>query len=231
MDDRRTDMVDRIGNASWGRGQTLSSGLLSPCSKPQRRYMKYFAVGLSLLCSFSAGRVEAIPGQTLDEAVVWIRANSTLRPVRSERLLVRKSDTPAQRFTFWASPLQVGRAAPGARGGVIRTEEISFFDMQNGVSRDRLQESLRVIYGPTIYQDYTQAKRIYTYPVAQANDAMNRRGSLTSALQGEVREGDQYAYWLEIAQQQNGFPYIGKITVFLKDDLPKLEAELRQRSN
>ncbi|WP_242036589.1 hypothetical protein [Leptolyngbya sp. FACHB-321] len=195
--------------------------------------MKYFVtVGLSLLCSFSAaGRVEAIPGQTLDEAVVWIRANSTLRPVRSERLLVRKSDTPAQRFTFWASPLQVGRASPGATGGVIRTEEISFFDMQNGVSRDRLQESLRVIYGPTIYQDYTQAKRIYTYPAAQTNDAINRRGSLTSALQGEVREGDQYAYWLEIAQQPNGFPYVGKITVFLKDDLSKLEAELRKRSS
>ncbi|MBD2035195.1 hypothetical protein H6F86_05260 [Phormidium sp. FACHB-592] len=187
---------------------------------------------MSLLCSFSAaGRVEAIPGQTLDEAVVWIRANSTLRPVRSERLLVRKSDTPAQRFTFWASPLQVGRASPGATGGVIRTEEISFFDMQNGVSRDRLQESLRVIYGPTIYQDYTQAKRIYTYPAAQTNDAINRRGSLTSALQGEVREGDQYAYWLEIAQQPNGFPYVGKITVFLKDDLSKLEAELRKRSS
>ncbi len=193
--------------------------------------MQYVAtVGLSLLCSFNAGRVEAIPGQTLDEAVVWIRANSTLRPVRSERLLVRKSDTPAQRFTFWASPLQVGRAAPGATGGIIRTEEISFFDMQNGVSRDRLQESLRVIYGPTIYQDYIQAKPIYTYPAAQANDAINSR-SLMSALRGEIREGDQYAYWLEIAQQQNGFPYVGKITVFLKDDLSKLEAELRKRSD
>jgi len=230
MDDRRIGMVDRIRNAIWDRGQTLNRGLLSLRSTPQTRYMQYFAtVGLSLLCSFSAGRVEAIPGQTLDEAVVWIRANSTLRPVRSERLLVRKSDTPAQRFTFWASPLQVGRASPGATGGVIRTEEISFFDMQNGVSRDRLQESLRVIYGPTIYQDYTRAKPIYTYPAAQANDAMNRR-SLMSALQGELREGEQYAYWLEIAQQQNGFPYVGKITIFLKDDLSKLEAELRKRS-
>lgn len=226
-------MVDRIGNEIRSRGYRALSSRFSLRSTPQKkRYVQGFAtIGLSLLCSFNAGRVEAIPGQTLDEAVVWIRANSTLRPVRSERLLVRKSDTPAQRFTFWASPLQVGRAAPGARGGVIRTEEISFFDMQNGVSRDRLQESLRAIYGPTIYQDYTQARPIYTYPVAQTNNAANRGDSLASALQGEVRGGDQYAYWLEIAQQQNGFPYVGKITVFLKDDLPKLEAELRQRSN
>ncbi|XHX80319.1 MAG: hypothetical protein RBJ76_10435 [Stenomitos frigidus ULC029] len=179
-----------------------------------------------------AERVEAIPGQTPDEAVVWIRANSTLRPVRGERLLVRKSNTPAQRFTFWASPQQVGRASAGATGGIIRTEEISFFDMQNGVSRDRLQESLRVIYGPTIYQDYAQAKTVYAYPTAPKTDtALNRQGASLSTLQGEVREGEQYAYWLEIAQQQSGFPYIGKITVFLRNDLPKLEAELRKRSD
>lgn len=186
-------------------------------------------VGLSLVLSVIAGHVEAMPGQTPDEAVVWIRANSTLRPVRGEKLLVRKSDTPAQRFTFWASPLPVGRASSRATGGVIRTEELSFFDMRNGVSRDRLQESLRVIYGPTVYQDYAQAKTVYVYPAPQKPNDATKRDTAPMAVQGEIREGDRYAYWLEIAQQQNGFPYVGRITVFLRDDRPKLEAELRDR--
>ncbi|MBC7972362.1 MAG: hypothetical protein H7Z11_19925 [Verrucomicrobia bacterium] len=187
-------------------------------------------IGLSLVLSLLAGRVQALPGQSPDEAVVWIQANPTLRPVRGEKLLVRKSDTPAQRFMFSASPLQVGRASSGSTGGIIRTEEISFFDMQNGVTRDRLQETLRIIYGPTIYQDYAQAKTLYTYPTQKTLDqSVNRDTPLLAAIQGEVREGDRYAYWLEIARQQNGFAYTGKITVFLRDDLPKLEGELRNR--
>ncbi len=188
------------------------------------------AIGLAILLVTVAGRVQALPGQTPDEAVVWIRANPTLRPTRGERLLVRKSDTPAQRFTFQASPLQVGRASAGATGGIIRAEEISFFDMLNGVNRGRLLEALRVIYGPDIYQDYVQGKTLYTYPTQTAlNQSTNRDTPLLAALQGEVREGDRYAYWLEIAHQTNGFAYTGKITVFLKDDLSKLEAELHSR--
>jgi hypothetical protein len=195
-----------------------------------RSAQRLSTIGLSLVLSLLAERVQALPGQTPDEAVVWIQANSTLRPVRGEKLLVRKSDTPAQRFTFSASPLQVGRASSGATGGIIRTEEISFFDMQNGVNRDRLQETLRIIYGPAIYQDYAQAKTLYTYPTQKTLDqSINRDAPLLAAIQGEVREGDRYAYWLEIAQQQNGFAYTGKMTVFLKDDVPKLEAELRNR--
>lgn len=189
-----------------------------------------FTIGLSLGLSLLSGRAQALPGQSPDEAVVWIQANPTLRPVRGEKLLVRKSDTPAQRFMFSALPLQVGRASSGSTGGIIRTEEISFFDMQNGVTRDRLQETLRIIYGPIIYQDYAQAKTLYTYPTQKTLDqSVNRDTPLLAAIQGEVREGDRYAYWLEVARQQNGFAYTGKITVFLKDDLPKLEAELRSR--
>lgn len=201
-----------------------------PGSKIRRSARRFFTIGLSVVLGLLAGRVEALPGQAPDEAVVWIQANPTLRPVRGEKLLVRKSDTPAQRFTFSASPLQVGRASSGATGGIIRTEEISFFDIQNGVTRYRLQEALRAIYGPTVYQDYAQAKTLYTYPT-QKNlaQAVNQDAPLLAALQGEVREGDRYAYWLEIAHQKTGLAYAGKIIVFLKDDLPKLEAELRNR--
>ena len=195
-----------------------------------RSAQRLCTLGLSITLSLLAGRVQALPGQTPDEAMVWIQANPTLRPVRGEKLLVRKSDTPAQRFIFAATPQQVGRASAGATGGIIRTEETSFFDLRNGVTRDRLQEALRVIYGPTVYQDYAQAKTLYAYPTQKNLDqAVNRDTPLLAALQGEVREGDRYAYWLEIARQPNGFAYTGKIIVFLRDDLPKLEGELRNR--
>jgi hypothetical protein len=229
MDDRLAVMLNwlKVG-ALEHRRLPLQTQYLAP---KKRRYARQLStLGLGLALSLLAGRVHALPGQTPDEAVVWIQANPTLRPVRGEKLLVRKSDTPAQRFMFSASPQQVGRASSGPTGGIIRTEETSFFDIQNGVTRDRLQEALRVIYGPTVYQDYAQAKILYAYPTQKTLDqAVNRDTPLLAALQGEVREGDRYAYWLEIARQKDGLAYSGKIVVFLRDDVPKLEAELRNR--
>lgn len=224
-----TVKLDWLKGVKSGQGllQTFHANLAPNTVRQARRLS---TIALSVALSLLAGRVQALPGQTPDEAVVWIQANPTLRPVRGEKLLVRKSDTPAQRFTFSASPQQVGRASSGATGGIIRTEETSFFDLQNGVTRDRLQETLRVIYGPAVYQDYAQAKTLYAYPTQKNLDqAVNRDMPLLAALQGEVREGDRYAYWLEVARQKNGFAYTGKIIVFLRDDLPKLEAELRNR--
>lgn len=184
--------------------------------------------GIGLL--FIGGRVEALPGQTPDEATLWIQNNATLRPTPGEKLLIRRSDTPAQRFRFQASLLQVGRATPGPDGGVIRTEELSLFDMINGITRDRLEESLRAVYGTTVYQDFAQARVVYAYPQApQLDEAVNAKTPVLAALQGEVREGDQYAYWLEIARRPNGFAYTGRVSVFLRTDLPKLETELRSR--
>lgn len=189
-----------------------------------------YSLILGIAVSVVADRVQALPGQTPEDTELWIQSNATLRPSRSEKLLVRKSDTPAQRFTFQASTLQVGKAAPGPSSGVIRTEEISLFDMMNGVTRERLEESLRVIYGPTVYQDYAQARVVYRYPdPAAVSRATNRDTPLLAALQGEVREGDRYAYWVETTRQQPGAAYTGRMTVFLRTDLPKLEAELRNR--
>ncbi len=175
---------------------------------------------------------QAVPGQTIDEATAWIQANSTLRPTAGEKLLVRKSDTPAQRFSFQASVLQVGKAAPSndRSGGIIRTESFTLFDMINGVTQPRLEESLRAIYGPAIYQDYSRAQAIYTYPSrSDLAQAQNQKAPLMAALQGELRSGDRYAYWVEIAQTKEGYAYSGQITVFLKQDIDKLEAELRNR--
>lgn len=186
------------------------------------------ALGIGLALSGQPG--QALPGQTGDEAVAWIQANPTLRPERGERLMVKKSATPAQRFTFQAMPMQVGRAAVGFGGGIIRTEELALFDMINGITTPRLEESLRSIYGPTLYQDYAQARQVYKYPDQNAvGRAVNRDTPLLSAIRGELREGDRYAYWLEVARRPDGFAYSGKLTVFLREDLPKLEAELRSR--
>lgn len=170
-------------------------------------------------------QAQALPGQTIAEATRWIQTNPTLRPLTSETTLIRRSATPAQRFTFQASLLQAGRAARGPNGGVIRTEELSLFDMLNGVSRDRLEESLRAVYGAVIFQDYANAQRVYVYPEMSGDAASG------IALQGELRAGDRYGYWLEIAQSPEGIAYTGRLTVLLRSDVEKLAGELRSRSS
>ena len=166
-----------------------------------------FGVALGL----SAGMARAIPGQSADEAAAWILAHPTLRPARGEKFLIRKSDTPARRFVFRVSLLPVGRIAPG--GGDVRAEEISIYDMVNGVTQTHLEEAIRVIYGTTIYQDYAASRRVYNYP--------------SGSLIGEIREGDRYAYWIELVRRKNGFADSGRITVFLRGDVPKLQTELK----
>jgi hypothetical protein len=195
---------------------------------PMAMKVASFLLGMAMVSTASAA--QALPGQFADEATAWIQANPTLRPARGERLLIRKSSTPAQRFTFQALPSQVGRAATGFGGGIIRTEELAVYDMINGVTPYRLQESLRSIYGSDIYRDFSQGRRVYAYPdQPTVGRAINRDTPLLALLQGEVRQGDRYAYWLEVVRKPNGFAYSGKLTVFLKEDLPKLEAELRAR--
>lgn len=194
------------------------------------RVNQLIVVCTSLILSLQGQSAQALPGQTADEAAAWIQANSALRPARGERLMVKRVETPAQRFTFQALPLQVGKAATGFGGSVIRTEELTMFDMVNGITLFRLEESLRSIYGPTIYQDYATAEKIYAYPSsAVVGRAVNRDTPLLAGLQGEVRRGDRYAYWLEITRNPGSIAYSGRLTVFLREDLPKLEAELRNR--
>jgi hypothetical protein len=52
---------------------------------------------------------------------------------------------------------------------------------------------------------------------------------LLDALEGEIRQGQRYAYWAEIAQNPSGKAYAGRITVFLLEDLEKLLTEVRLR--
>lgn len=171
---------------------------------------------------------QALPGQTSDEVAAWIKANPTLRPSPGERFLVTKSSTAAQRFTFEATLLPPGRIKAAPNAGIIRSERLSLFDVLNGITLNRLQESLRAIYGLDVSQDFDRARVLYAYPSeAIIQQAITANKPLLASLQGELRQGDRYAYWLEIAQTPEGYAYAGRLTVFLKNDISKLEAELK----
>ncbi|MFN9229213.1 MAG: hypothetical protein ACK6C7_19975 [Pseudanabaena sp.] len=174
----------------------------------------------------------ALPGQTPDQVIDWIRTNPALRPEAGERLLVRKSDTPSRRFQFQASVVLPGIAAiQKSEANLIRSEQIRIFDIINGVTRSRLEESLRSIYGPDIMRDYATAKRVYAYPtVAMLQRSQSKNASpILRALQGELRQGKKYAYWVELLQNGKGSANSGQITVFELESLPKLEQELSNR--
>jgi len=201
--------------------------------------MSYFSISkrswwsvlsLGILLTLGGNRADALPGQSTDRVVAWINAHPTLRPGVGDGLLVNKSNTPAQRFTFQATVLPPGRVTAPRDRGTIRTERISFYDMINGVTPDRLKESLRVIYGPVIYQDYQRARLVYDYPAPETVDLARRQSrSLLAAQQGQLLLGERYAYWMEITRTDSGKAFNGQLTVFLREDLDKLETELRDR--
>ncbi|MBD2384637.1 hypothetical protein [Cylindrospermum sp. FACHB-282] len=200
--------------------KSLHKFLILPCS-----LVPWLSVGMLL-----DSPVNALPGQSTEEVTTWIQAHPTLRPKIGEKLFVQKSDTAAQRFTFQSSVLPPGRVEFTKNRSQIRTERMTMYDGINGVSFQRFQESLRVIYGLDIYQDYKSAQVIYQYPNQSAiNSARLAKTPIREALRGELRVGDRYAYWVEIAQPKTGKAITGQITVLLKSDLDKLEGELRNR--
>ncbi|HEY9761990.1 MAG TPA: hypothetical protein V6D07_05665 [Trichocoleus sp.] len=164
----------------------------------------------------------ALPGELVPTVEAWIQGNPTLRPRPGERLVVNRTDSPALRFTFQASIFPVSGITPIRGTSIIRTERFSFFDLINGVNGNRMEESLREIYGPAIYSDYRRALPLYSYPNPNGTTSVNP----DVLLQGEVREGELYAYWLEIASDEFGIAYSGRMAVFLKEDLPRLLEQL-----
>lgn len=178
-----------------------------------------------------AGRADALPGQSTDTVTSWINANPTLRPGIGDGLIVRKVNTPAQRFTFQASILPPGRIAVPTDRATIRSERLAFYDAINGVTLERLKESLRVIYGLEIYQDFERARIVYVYPSPETVDLSRRQNlPLLAAQQGQLLLGERFAYWLEVTKNDKGKALNGEITVFLKEDLDKIQTELRSRA-
>jgi len=176
------------------------------------------------------GTANALPGQPMQEVETWIKAHPTLRPRTGERFLVTKTDTPAQRFSFQAMVSAPGKLTFSNNRNLSRAERISMYDAINGMSIDKLKESLRRIYGLDIYQDFRGAKVIYEYPNRSTINAARFAGTpIQEALKGELRVGSRYAYWVEVARARNGKAFTGQMTVFLKSDLDKLKEELRNR--
>lgn len=194
------------------------------------KFSWWSVLSLGVLLTLGGNRADALPGQSTDTVVAWINAHPTLRPGIGDGLLVTKSNTAAQRFTFQASVLPPGRVTFPRNRETIRSERISFYDMVNGVTPDRLKESVRVIYGPVIYQDYDRARLVYDYPAPETIDLARRQNRpLLAQQQGQLLLGERYAYWMEITRTDSGKAFNGQLTVFLKEDVDKLETELRDR--
>lgn len=162
----------------------------------------------------------AIPGQSVAVAESWIRNNPTLSPAPNERLSINRTPSPGQRFSFQSSLFPVAGRMPDNARHIIRTERFTLVDHANNITVDRLEESLRLIYGPQIFNDYRQGKLLFEYPTDQATENPN----LT--LVGAVRSGERFAYWYELAYGESGTPYLGRMVVFLNDDLPALRERL-----
>ena len=165
-----------------------------------------------------------IPGQTVTLTESWIRNNPTLNPAPNERLTINRIVVPGQRFTFQASVFPISGVSPGGNRREIRTEQFSLVDYANPITPYRLDESLRAIYGQDIFNDYREGAVRLSYPARGARPAPTDNPNLV--LRGEVRQGEQFAYWQEIAYDRTGTAYLGRMAIFLKADLPALEAQL-----
>ncbi|OUC16389.1 MAG: hypothetical protein B0A82_02025 [Alkalinema sp. CACIAM 70d] len=187
-----------------------------------------FSTGLSSVWTPSA---IALPGQSTDEVATWLRSTPSLKPGPGEKLTVRRSNTASQRMIFEASMFAPGKLTrKSASGGVVRSESLQLFDMLYGVTKARLEEALRSIYGLEITQDYEQAEVVYSYPTAQEErNALRQNKPIAAALQGELRRGRRFAYWIEVARNPTGLNYAGKIVVFLNEDLAKVESDIQSR--
>ncbi len=190
----------------------------------------WWSTGSLALLILLAGRAEALPGDSVGDVARWIQANPSMQPAPGETLVVRRTESPSRRFGFTASITAPGQVALSDRRDMIRSETISLFDTVYGVSQQRLEESLDIIYGPDLYQDYQQAEVVYQYPTPETlakAEKLNR--PLLRLSQGQVRQGDRFAYWVEVVQTPEGRAQNGQIMVLLLEDLPKLTAELEAR--
>ncbi len=192
-----------------------------------KRWIAALTIGAGLGLSSIA---QALPGQGSDEVLQWMKSNPGIRPSVGEKLTIRRNNGPSQRMSFEASLLAPGRITPLNSSGRIRSETLTLFDMLYGVSEARLEESIRSVYGLEVHRDFQKAQVIYSYPSAIAeNQAIRANQPIAAALKGELRKGDRYAYWVEILRNREGLNYGGKVVVFLAEDLPKVESEIKGR--
>ena len=187
--------------------------------------------------SGSARTASAIPGQPVDEAKAWMQAHPTLRALPNERLSLRRSDTPARRYTFHGSIfgpaggsgqtlLERGLDSglmPGQMSGpiVVRSEKFTLVDLINGVSVSKLEDALRMLYGAQVFADYRRAESVLVYSPGRTEDRGTAR-----APRAQITEGALYAYIIEVTPDVDGTIHTGTVTVMLKEDIPPLRAAL-----
>jgi hypothetical protein len=192
---------------------------------PFRSVMGLSSLGLTLMgLGLLPQMAWAIPGQSLRSAETWIQANPTLNPGPGEQFLIQRRSTPAQRFTFEASVFPISGAFQTPQRSEIRTERFVIVDFINDVTAERLEESLRAIYGVDIFTDYRQAEVLLAYPPLETLVSPDSE----LVLQGDLREGEQFAYWWELAYDETGRATSGRMAVFLREDVSGLEAQLNR---
>lgn len=190
--------------------------------------------GLALTATLSGFTKSAIalPGQTMEEAEAWMQAHPTLRADPRERLSIRRNDTPSRRYTFHASIYGPGGSTGESllvrkQGGeliMVRSEKFTLVDLINGVSLERLEDSLRNLYGAEVFADYRRAESVLVYSPGRVEDRGTER-----AIRAQILEGDLYAYIVEIIPNPDGTVNTGTVSVMIKDDLPELRTALRAR--
>lgn len=163
----------------------------------------------------------ALPGDAIEDVARWIQTNPRLPDGRSGSLRVSRSDIPGQRLTFVAAPTRPTDFGFAIGAQTVRSERLELLDYENGVTRDRLADLLRSVYGLDLHQDYRNARPVYDY--------VSAAGSGRDTYRGEVRQGDRFGYWIEIIERDGVEPVVGTIAVFQLDDLAAVEADLRDR--
>ena len=191
--------------------------------------LRLFALGVSLPTLLSAGPSYGLPGYSVNEVKTWMQGHPTLRADSREGLRVHRVDTPSRRFTFQASVFPVGGFQRSGNNRIwssgnrqpnfntVRREELILVDYDQPVTIARLEESLRTLYGPDTYADYRRAQSVYSYI------------SETSTIQGKVRLGNLYAYWVEVTTDPNGVITTGRLNVLLTEDVDGLQRYLDQQ--
>lgn len=194
----------------------------------KHRHLGLFALGLGLSwCSWCYPSY-SLPGQSVDDAKTWMQGHPTLQADSREGLRVQRVTSPARRFTFRASIFPIGGLQPPGRTGVwsrqqpdfnvVRREEFILVDYDEPVTLERLEDSLRTVYGADIYADYRRAIQLDPPKLVNLPN------------QSDVRRGNLYVYWLEITADANGTPTIGRLNVVLPEDLEQLQTHLQRQS-
>ena len=198
---------------------------------------KHIRLGLLVLgaispCWLSATPSYGLPGHSVNEVKTWMQGHPTLRADSREGLRVHRADIPSRRFTFQASVFPVGgfrraeetdiwESSPRRQDfTTVRREEFILVNYDEQVTLARLEESLRTLYGPDTYADYRRGQFVYGY----GNDP-------NMAIQGEVRLGTLYAYWVELTSDANGVTTVGKLNVLLPEDVDRLQNYLQQQES